>query len=281
MEIVEKESLDKIHIKNLEVFGNHGVFPEENKLGQKFLVNAVLYTSTREAGKTDDLTKSIHYGEVSHFITKYMMEHTFQLIESVAEQLAEALLLQFEHLKWIDLEIQKPWAPIGLPLESVSVEISRGWHEAFIATGSNLGDRGEYIRKGIEALAACKECIVEKESQLIVTEPYGVTDQPEFLNGMLQVRTLLSPVELLHKLNEIEAAAHRERKIHWGPRTLDLDIIFYDNQVIDIPQLTVPHVDMQNRQFVLEPLAELAPWYRHPILGKTVKELLISLENEN
>lgn len=278
---MEKESLDKIHIKNLEVFGNHGVFPEENKLGQKFLVNAVLYTSTREAGKTDDLTKSIHYGEVSHFITKYMMEHTFQLIESVAEQLAEALLLQFEHLKWIDLEIQKPWAPIGLPLESVSIEISRGWHEAFIATGSNLGDRGEYIRKGIEALAACKECIVEKESQLIVTEPYGVTDQPEFLNGMLQVRTLLSPVELLHKLNEIEAAAHRERKIHWGPRTLDLDIIFYDNQVIDTPQLTVPHVDMQNRQFVLKPLAELAPWYRHPILGKTVKELLISLENEN
>jgi len=278
---VEKESLDKIHIKNLEVFGNHGVFPEENKLGQKFLVNAVLYTSTREAGKTDDLTKSIHYGEVSHFITKYMMEHTFQLIESVAEQLAEALLLQFEHLKWIDLEIQKPWAPIGLPLESVSVEISRGWHEAFIATGSNLGDRGEYIRKGIEALAACKECVVEKESQLIVTEPYGVTDQPEFLNGMLQVRTLLSPIELLHKLNEIEAAAYRERKVHWGPRTLDLDIIFYDNQVIDIPQLTVPHVDMQNRQFVLEPLAELAPWYRHPILGKTVKELLISLENEN
>lgn len=281
MEIVEKESLDKIHIKNLEVFGNHGVFPEENKLGQKFLVNAVLYTSTREAGKTDDLTKSIHYGEVSHFITKYMMEHTFQLIESVAEQLAEALLLQFEHLKWIDLEIQKPWAPIGLPLESVSVEISRGWHAAFIATGSNLGDRGEYIRKGIEALAACKECVVEKESQLIVTEPYGVTDQPEFLNGMLQVRTLLSPVELLHKLNEIEAAAHRKRKIHWGPRTLDLDIIFYDNQIIDTPQLTVPHVDMQNRQFVLKPLAELAPWYRHPILGKTVKELLISLENEN
>lgn len=278
---MEKESLDKIHIKNLEVFGNHGVFPEENKLGQKFLVNAVLYTSTREAGKTDDLTKSIHYGEVSHFITKYMMEHTFQLIESVAEQLAEALLLQFEHLKWIDLEIQKPWAPIGLPLESVSVEISRGWHEAFIATGSNLGDRGEYIRKGIEALAACKECVVEKESQLIVTEPYGVTDQPEFLNGMLQVRTLLSPIELLHKLNEIEAAAHRERKIHWGPRTLDLDIIFYDNQIIDTPQLTVPHVDMQNRQFVLKPLAELAPWYRHPILGKTVKELLISLENEN
>ncbi|WP_242939813.1 2-amino-4-hydroxy-6-hydroxymethyldihydropteridine diphosphokinase [Roseburia sp. 499] len=274
---MEKEAWDKIHIKNLEVFGKHGVFPEENKLGQKFLVNAVLYTSTREAGRTDDLTKSIHYGEVSHFITKYMMEHTFQLIETVAEQLAKALLLQFEHLKWIDLEIQKPWAPIGLPLESVSVEISRGWHQAFIATGSNLGDRGEYISKGIEALKACEDCVVEKESELIVTAPYGVTDQPDFLNGMLQVRTLFRPLELLNKLNEIEAEAKRERNIHWGPRTLDMDIIFYDDLVLDTPKLTIPHADMQNRKFVLEPLAELAPWYRHPILGKTVKKLLEEL----
>lgn len=275
---MKKEAWDKIHIKNLEVFGNHGVFPEENKLGQKFLVNAVLYTSTREAGKTDDLTKSIHYGEVSHFITKYMMEHTFQLIESVAEQLARALLLQFEHLKWIDLEIQKPWAPIGLPLESVSVEISRGWHQAFIATGSNLGDRGEYIRKGIEALKACEDCVVEKESELIVTEPYGVTDQPDFLNGMLQIKTLFCPLELLNKLNEIEANANRERKVHWGPRTLDMDIIFYDDLVLDTRELTIPHADMQNRKFVLEPLAELAPWYRHPIMGKTVKKMLEELK---
>ena len=78
--------LDQIYIKNLEVFGRHGVFPEENKLGQKFLINAVLYIHTREAGLNDDLTKSVHYGEVSHFMTKYMMEHTFQLIETAAEQ---------------------------------------------------------------------------------------------------------------------------------------------------------------------------------------------------
>lgn len=277
---MKKTEWDKIHIKNLEVFGNHGVFQEENKLGQKFLVSAVLYTGTREAGRNDDLTKSIHYGEVSHFITKYMMEHTFQLIETVAEQLAEALLLAFERLKWIDLEIQKPWAPIGLPLESVSVEISRGWHQAFIATGSNLGERGEYIRKGINALRDCKDCIIEKESELIVTKPYGVTDQPEFLNGMLQIRTLLTPLELLHKLNEIEALANRERKIHWGPRTLDMDIIFYDNLILDSEQLTIPHADMHNRSFVLEPLAELAPWYRHPVRGKNVREMLEELKEK-
>ena len=274
---MEHAGWDKIRIKNLEVFGNHGVFPEENKLGQKFLVSAVLYTDTREAGLTDDLTKSIHYGEVSHFITKFMSKNTYQLIESAAEQLARALLLEYERLEWIDLEIQKPWAPIGLPLESVSVEVSRGWHLAYIAVGSNLGDKGEYIRQGVAALKACSDCRVEKESELIVTKPYGVTDQPDFLNGMLQVKTLLTPAELLDKLHEIEQLAKRERRVHWGPRTLDLDIIFYDDLVLDTEQLTIPHPDMQNRGFVLEPLAELAPWYRHPVLGKTVKELLESV----
>lgn len=279
MERQDLKILDKIHIKNLEVFGNHGVFPEENKLGQKFLVNATLYTNTSEAGKTDDLTRSIDYGEVSHFITKYMREHTFRLIEAVAEQLARALLLQFNTLAWLDLEIQKPWAPIGLPLESVSVEISRGWHQAFIATGSNLGDKEEYIRQGIDALKACEECIVEKESGLIVTEPYGVTDQPQFLNGMLKIKTIFTPQELLEKLNEIEAAANRERKMHWGPRTLDLDIILYDDLILDTERLTIPHRDMQNREFVLKPLAELAPWQRHPVFGKTIQEMLDELRD--
>ena len=77
---MENKRLDKIFIKNLEVFGKHGVLPEENRLGQKFLINAILYISTREAGLKDDLTKSIHYGEVSHFISSFMTKYTFQLI---------------------------------------------------------------------------------------------------------------------------------------------------------------------------------------------------------
>ena len=161
MESVIAMETDKIHIKNLEVFGRHGVFPEENRLGQKFIINAVLYVSTREAGLRDDLTKSVHYGEVSHFMTNYMTEHTFQLIEAAAEQMARAVLLRFPRMQAITLEILKPWAPIGLPLEAVSVEITRSWHLAYIAVGSNLGDREKYIRQGIESLDRREDCIVQ------------------------------------------------------------------------------------------------------------------------
>ena len=100
--------MDTIRIRHLEVFGNHGVFPEETRLGQKFLVNAVLYTQTREAGLADDLKKSIHYGEICHEITRFLRENTYQLIESDAEHLAEHLLLHTPRLERIELEILKP-----------------------------------------------------------------------------------------------------------------------------------------------------------------------------
>ena len=175
--------LDCIKIKNLEVFAKHGVFPEENKLGQKFLINASVYTATRQAGLKDDLTNSINYGEMARFITDFMMEHTCKLIEAAAEQMARALLIRFPAMEKITLEILKPWAPVGLPLETVSVEITRGWHFAYIAVGSNLGDRGEYIRKGVEALGENEDCILEGESKIITTKPYGGVEQPDFLNG--------------------------------------------------------------------------------------------------
>ncbi|MEH2941717.1 2-amino-4-hydroxy-6-hydroxymethyldihydropteridine diphosphokinase [Lachnospiraceae bacterium KK002] len=269
---------DKIHIRNLEVFGKHGVLPEENRLGQKFQINAVLYTHTREAGLKDDLTKTIHYGEVSRFMSSFMMEHTFQLIETAAEQMARALLLAFPALENIRLEIVKPWAPIGLPLESVSVEIERGWHQAFVAMGSNLGNREEYLQQAVTALKNLEDCEVEQVSGILATRPYGMTDQPDFLNGMVKLRTLLTPWELLEQLHRTEQEAGRERLVHWGPRTLDLDIIFYDDCVIDTPDLTIPHPDMKNREFVLKPLAELAPQFRHPLLGKTAARMLAELQ---
>ena len=270
--------MDQIRINNLEVYCNHGVFPEENKLGQKFVVSCVMYVDTRKAGLTDDLDASVHYGLVSHLLKKEMEENTFMLIERLAEHLAEKVLTYDDKIKKVDIEIKKPWAPIGLPVEYVSVKITRMWHEAFVAFGSNMGNKKEYLENAIEGLKNSKGCKVDKVSSIIETEPYGGVEQDVFLNGALKLRTLLTPEELLDRLHELEQEANRERLIHWGPRTLDLDILLYDNLVMESDELCIPHVDMQNRDFVLRPMAEIAPYKRHPVYGKTMKEMYAELE---
>lgn len=264
---------DEIHIENLEVFANHGVFPEETRLGQKFLLSLTMYTDTRKAGKTDALEDSVNYGEVSSFITAYTKEHPRKLIEAAAEDLAEELLFQFPLLKGVTLEVKKPWAPVGLPLETVSVKITRFWHDAYIALGSNLGDKKAYLDGAVKALDEVSGCKVEKVSSYLVTEPYGGVEQDDFLNGCLLLKTCLSPLELLDRLHDIEQAAHRERLIHWGPRTLDLDILLYDDEVLETDDLIIPHVEMHLRDFVLKPLCEIAPNKRHPIYKKTIAQL--------
>lgn len=269
---------DYIKITNLKVFAHHGVFAEETRDGQDFYVNAKLYLNCRKAGQTDCLSDSLNYGEVSHFITDFLQKNTYKLIESAAEQLAEAMLLSMPVLQGVEIELCKPHAPIGLPFENVSITIERSWHQVYLAVGSNLGDKNAYIENGIEELKQEKKIKEVKVSELLVTKPYGGVEQDDFVNGAIALKTLFTPQELLDKLHEIEQHANRKRIIRWGPRTLDLDIIFYDKIVSEDENLIIPHIDMQNRDFVLKPLAELCPNYRHPVLLKTVSQLLGELK---
>lgn len=272
---------DEIRIEQLEVFAHHGVLAEEQEKGQIFQVNAVIYTNIHRAGLEDNLFYTIDYGQVCQFITDWMQQNTYQLLEAVAEKLSKAILLKYERVTAVELEIRKPNAPIPLPFSCISVKVYRQWHTAYLAVGSNIGDKVQYINGAIRALTAHPQIRVKKVSDLIQSKPYGVLDQDDFLNGVLEIETLLAPEELMETIHDIEDAAGRVRVRRWGPRTLDLDLLFYDKLVYESDNVIIPHTDLQNRDFVLEPMSTLAPNYRHPILGKTVMQMYQELTKIN
>lgn len=271
--------MDYISIKNLEVISRQTNLYDELSIGQKFAIDARLYIDTRTAGVNEDISKSVDYGAVCHFMSAFMKGHSYKLIESAAERLAEDVLIEYPAISRIALTVKKPWAPVGLPLEEVSVTIERGWHKAFLSLGSNMGDREAYIKNAKNVLAANDRISIVKESGIIETEPYGMKNQDRFLNAAIEIRTLHTPIELLTFCKNLEKMAGRvETEKRWGPRPLDLDILFYDNDIIDLPTLTVPHIDLQNRLFVLEPMCEIAPYHRHPVYMKTIAEMLAELQ---
>mgnify|MGYP001626246962 CR=1 FL=1 len=150
-------------------------------------------------------------------------------------------------------------------------------HFVYVAFGSNLGDRKSNILLAIDEMKK-KSMEFLRISPMYETEPYGLKDQPKFINCAALVKTSYAPMELMDTLLDIEKSLGRVRTTKWGPRVIDIDIIFYDNRMINFVDLIIPHPDMQNREFVLKPLADIAPNYVHPKLKKSVVELLNEIE---
>jgi 2-amino-4-hydroxy-6-hydroxymethyldihydropteridine diphosphokinase len=149
---------------------------------------------------------------------------------------------------------------------------------AYIGIGSNQGDRIDYCVKAITSIT--KFAVVKSLSSVYETEPAGVIDQPDFINCVVEIETALDPYNLLSKLLDIENELGRKRVGAGGPRTIDLDLIFYDDLVVQGGDLTLPHPRAHLRRFVLEPLCEIAPDLVHPILNVSVSKLLNDLEEK-
>ena len=270
--------MDKIYINNLEFIGFHGVFPEEKKLGQKFLVSLELTVDTREAGKTGDLTKSVHYGLVAQDVEKLFLEKSIDLIETCAENIAEMVLKKYELVKEVKVIVKKPWAPLQMHFENVAVEITRKWHRVYLSLGSNIGNKRKNLLEAIRKIGELENTEVVKSSTILETEPFGYLEQDNFLNTCLEVKTLMTAQEFLKEILQIELDMGRVREIKWGPRIIDIDILFYDKEIIEEDNLTVPHPWICEREFVLDPLSEIAPNYIHPLEKKTITMLARKLK---
>ncbi|HVM71285.1 MAG TPA: 2-amino-4-hydroxy-6-hydroxymethyldihydropteridine diphosphokinase [Anaerolineales bacterium] len=145
-----------------------------------------------------------------------------------------------------------------------------------LALGTNLGDRPGNLRSAIAALPPA--VTVQEQSFVYETLPWGVIDQPKFLNMVIRGETRLQPQELLKTLKALEISLGRTPSIHYGPRKIDIDILFYDALILDTPELTLPHPHLHERAFVLVPLADLAPEQIHPVLGRSIRALLAEVD---
>ena len=233
-------------------------------------------TDFSQCAENDDITKTVNYDDVCRDIEKFSKENTFRLIETLAYGIAEMILKKYGVYS-VKVTVKKPSAPIKFHLDMVSVTAEMKWNEAIIALGSNMGDKEGYINYAVEKIKNDACCKVVRVSSFIVTEPYGGVEQDDFLNGCMKIKTLYSPKKLLSFLHEIENECERKRTVHWGPRTLDLDIIMYNDDIIEEENLIIPHIEMTKRTFVMIPLCEIAPYKKHPVSGKTMTEILDEL----
>lgn len=248
-----------IEIKNLKIYAKHGVLEEEKKTAQPFIFNATLFVNYLNAALTDDLAQTISYCDVMQDIKDFCENNSFNLIETLTYKCALMLIKKYRTIDKIVLAVNKPEAPFDLEFETVQTKISMCWHKVYLSLGSNLGKKQAQLKKAVKLLDAEEEIEVKKVSSFYKNPPYGGVATEEFVNIAVEIDTLLDPFDLLDRIHKIEAALGRKRTVRWGNRTMDIDIIFYDDLQINTRDLTIPHKDYKNRDFVIVPLSEIAP----------------------
>lgn len=256
--------MDRIDINGLRVMAVVGVLPHEREAAQPLQIDLSLQVDLHDAGHSDDLGDTANYGAVSEAVAAVVRESKDLLLERLAARVAE-VALGFDRVEQVTATITKLRPPIPEDVASTAITVTRhrrelgvpstAVHTAIVALGSNLGDREDYLRFAVDQLGD-----VVATSQVWETAPVGGPEgQGAYLNMVAVVRTHLDPYAFMRHGQRIEAAALRQRLVRWGPRTLDVDLLFHDDTRIESTELTLPHPRYAERRFVLAPLSEVAP----------------------
>ena len=264
--------MDKITVRGIEFFGYHGVLQSEKESGQQFSVDCEFYIDTSLCN--DDLNKTVNYSDVTCEIVSFCTKNRYDLLETLANDLAKDILLKFPLMEELTLTVHKPYAPIPTVFKDVTLTVARKWHTCYLSIGSNLGDRRKNLDTVWQEIDSNPYIKGICKSDYIETKPYGVEDQPDFLNGAIKISTILTKTELLKFCNDTETLCGRVRTRHWCERTLDIDILMYDNDIFFTDKIKLPHPEMHKRTFVLQPLAQIEPYLVHPITRMNVLEML-------
>ncbi|WP_018502426.1 2-amino-4-hydroxy-6-hydroxymethyldihydropteridine diphosphokinase [Parafrankia discariae] len=295
--------LDRITLTGLRVHGRHGVLPAERELGQFFVVDATLWLDTGPAAATDDLTRTVHYGELAQALADIVAGEPVDLIETLAHRLVRACLAADPRVAAAEVTVHKPAAPITVAFTDVAVTVARsrdaaadagpssapgtegavdavsaaagavGVGHAVVAIGSNIGDRLAHLRGAVRDLDAALGVLAV--SAVYETEPVGGPEQDDYLNAVVLVRAA-PPRDLLAAARAAERTAARERTVRWGPRTLDVDIVACGGTRSDDPEILLPHPRAHERLFVCVPWLDVEPDATLPGHGR-VADLVASL----
>lgn len=277
-------SRDKIKLQAMQFYGYHGVLAAEKMLGQVFVVHLEMQLDLQRAGNSDDLKLTVNYADVYEVVKVVVEQKRYDLIETLAEQIAQEVIKQQKLVDAVTVKIEKPQAPIAGVFEYAGIEITRTRatviqeKTCFLGLGSNIGDKKNYIHQAIQKIAELEQVIYLQAAHIYESKPHGVTGQDNYYNTVISIRTEMRPDILLKKLQIIEKKFGRVRSEQWAPRTIDIDILACEDLLIVTPDLTVPHPRLHEREFVLAPLIELTEDWRHPFLSKNVYEMYADVQ---
>ena len=266
-------SQNQIIIRNLKIFAYHGVHDFEKNNGQNFIINIIININKIPGFHTDNIQDTINYSDIIKLVNKTVTENKYNLIEKLAEIISEQIFLNFKSVISIEITVKKPDIKKNLDFDYVAVKIKRyrnlnnnlksnSKKRAILALGSNLGDRVNYLNSAIEAIKKLPDTEILKISKFHETEPLTSNTNNQDINNKdinccVEIQTSYSPEMLMGMCLGIESAHNRTREYKWCPRTLDIDILTYENEIRNSEYLTLPHPCMHERDFIQVLLKEL------------------------